>query len=177
MSADRDTNDAAVVREILAGETARFSEVVLRHDERVRRVIRRDVADADSIEELVQQTFYLAFRRLGQLSEPGRLGAWLGTIARHAVIEHHRRRAAKTISVDPRALDQPAGARPDPWIWAEVDLLPPPFRVVLTLRYRGGLSYAEISRRLELPVSTIRGRIHEARRALRRRLDEEGTDR
>ena len=64
-----------------------------------------------------------------------------------------------------------AGHEPaDPWIWEEVAQLEEIHAEVLHLRYRESLTYAEIAARLGLPHSTVRGRIHLARRALRARL-------
>jgi RNA polymerase sigma factor (sigma-70 family) len=59
------------------------------------------------------------------------------------------------------------------WIWEEVSRLSPLAAEILELRYRQGLSYAEIADRLQVPRSTVRGRIYQARRELRQRLASE----
>jgi len=169
-------DDGALVAAILAGDTARFAEVVARHDRRVRAVIAaRGVAAAADVEDLVQKTFYLAFRHLGRLESGGKLEAWLVRIASNEAAEHLRRGRPRRAATAPEAAGESALAPPlaPAWVWEEVDSLPPPLRDALVLRYRRGLAYEEIARELGIPASTVRGRLYEARRALRRRLFEE----
>jgi RNA polymerase sigma-70 factor (ECF subfamily) len=165
--------DSELVTAILGGDADRFSEVVDRFDRTVRGVIGARVRDPDSVEELTQQTFCRAFRNLAALREHGKLGAWLKRIAERAVADHERRR--RTVELNP-AVAAPA-APPERWIWDEVAALPAAQREVLRLRYREGRSYREIGRRLGVPPSTVRGRLYQARLALRRRLapEEEST--
>jgi len=85
-----DDSVAALVAAIREGEVGLFSEVVCRFDRAVRAVVARSVRDPDGREELVQQTFYLGFRRLDTLAAPERLRAWLVSIARNCVKEERR---------------------------------------------------------------------------------------
>jgi RNA polymerase sigma-70 factor (ECF subfamily) len=151
----------------------RFVELVERHDRTVRAVVERSVRDPLLREELIQQTFCQAFRGLPELEQPERLEAWLARIARNAVIDALRRREVLRRREQPLDdLDLPA--RPDAragWIWDEVARLDADDREVLALRYRDGLSYREIATRFGVPDSTVRGRVYEARRALRVRLE------
>lgn len=168
-----ETSDGALVEAIRAGDVARFAEVVERHDRRVRAVIVGcSVREAADVEDLVQKAFYLAFRGLGRLRSGEKLEAWLVRIATRCALEHLRRggreeRLAGTKPAGAPAERSPLGAA---WIWEEVDALDEAFRDMLRLRYEGGMSYAEIARAKGVPVSTVRGRLYEARRALRRRL-------
>jgi RNA polymerase sigma-70 factor (ECF subfamily) len=170
-----DSSDGILVEAVLAGDTARFAEVVARHDRRVRAVIAgRGVRDAADVEDLVQKAFYLAFRGLGRLSSGEKLEAWLVRIASRCAIEHLRKARARRSRVEaPHSRPNekaPAAPSVPAWIWEEVDALDAPLREILRLRYERGLSYAEIAREIASPVSTVRGRLYEARRALRRRL-------
>jgi len=166
-----DDSVAALVTAIRQGEVARFSEVVRLFDRAVRAVVARSVRDPDGRDELVQQTFYLGFRRLDTLAAPERLRAWLLAIARNRVRDYHRRRAREARL----ELARPSEVRPPlaTWIWEEVDALAAPLALVLRLRYQQGCTYAETAARLDVSVATVRGRLYEARRALRRRLKEE----
>ncbi|MFH0946861.1 MAG: sigma-70 family RNA polymerase sigma factor [Planctomycetota bacterium] len=166
----RELDNSTLVKEIVAGRTECFAEVVRRHDDAVRRIVARQISDPDTVEELVQRTFYFAFRRLAQLSEPERLGAWLGTIARNNVIEHHRRSSLRERALELTQVEAVSRNRSADWIWGEVEQLPHDLREVLLLRYQMNCSYAEIADRLGVKVSTVRGRIYEGRKALRRRL-------
>lgn len=162
-------SDAALVTAIRCGEVERFSEVVRRFDRTIRLIAARGIRDPDGREEVVQQTFYLAFRRLDSLADPARLHAWLATIARNCLIDYRRRCARRK----ERPLEERAERAHNDWLWEEVEALPATLAEALRLRYRERLTYAELAERLEVPASTIRGRIYLARRALRRRLEED----
>ena len=69
--------DSALVHAVLAGEVPRFGELVARYDTKVRAVVGRLLADPEAREDAVQETFYRAFRHLGDLDRPERFGAWL----------------------------------------------------------------------------------------------------
>ena len=120
----------------------------------------------------MQQTFYLGFRRLDTLAAPERLRAWLLSIARNCVRDYHRRQAREA-RLQLAAAREKTPATPT-WIWEEVDALTAPLAQVLRLCYQQGCTYAETAARLGVSVATVRGRLYEARRALRRRLKEDG---
>ncbi len=167
----RPLSDEALVCAVLEGETPRFAELVVRHDPAVRRVVARGIRNPDAREELVQETWCLAFRNLSSLVTPRSVRAWVLRIARRCLVAHHRRAASRTLQAlesDPAA---PGAGVAGQWVWEEVGMLQVPFAEVLTLHYREGRTYAEIARRLRLSASTVRGRIYEARRALRERLE------
>ena len=166
-----DDSVAALVAAIREGEVGLFCQVVCRFDRAVRAVVARSVRDPDGREELVQQTFYLGFRRLDSLAAPERLRAWLVSIARNCVKDYHRRRAREARLQLASAVERPPP--PATWIWEEVDTLAAPLAQVLRLRYQQGCTYAETAARLDVSVATVRGRLYEARRALRLRLKEE----
>jgi RNA polymerase sigma-70 factor (ECF subfamily) len=127
---------------------------------------------ASELEELVHQTFYLAFRHLERLAEPARFEGWLIAIAARCAHDHARAQADERARAQgtPREPAADPSQAPD-WIWEEVGELSELLAEVLVLRYRLSLSYREIAAHLAVPESTVRGRIHEARKALRVRLE------
>jgi RNA polymerase sigma-70 factor (ECF subfamily) len=160
--------DAQLVQAILEGDTALFADVIRRHDAQVRAIVERRIRDADSRDEIVQHTFWLAFRKLSVLTDRSKLAAWLARIARNAVSEFRRRRRAAPAPLGEHLASDRAPVAG--WIWEEVAQLSPLAREALELRYRHGLSYAEIADLLQVRRSTVRGRIYQARRELRQRL-------
>ncbi len=167
------STDGELVTAVLGGATECFAELVRRYDRRVRAIVAEKVRGREAREELVHQTFYLAFRNLEQLEDRERLEPWLARIASRCAIEHLRRDAAGR-GREARLEESEIGREPvdgRAWIWEEVERLPRSLGEVLVMRYRLLLSYREIAQRLGVPLSTVRGRIHEARRALRARLE------
>ena len=169
-------SNTQLVESIVGGAHHRFGEVVRRFDQQVRIAISRKVQDPAAIEDLTQETFYKAFQKLNRLENPEQLPAWLLVIARNCLTDHFRRQQRRQdceYSGGMESANRQLTKRPD-WIWDEVAQLPGEFAEVLELRYRQSRSYREIAKQIGRPESTVRGRIYEARKALRLRLNEKG---
>jgi len=129
-----------------------------------------DAADA------VQETFLLALTRLGQVRDPEAVGGWLHAVLR-SVCAMELRRPARRVMVAELGSDVPASqdgveqlALRD-WVWAALEDLPEPLRLVTLLRFFGrGHSYAEIAQLCGVPVGTVRSRLHQAKAELGARL-------
>lgn len=142
----------------------------------------RSVAD-----DLVGETFLVAFRdRVRYDPERGEVRAWLYGIATNLASRHHRGEqrglaaaarlgAAGDCDVDgpgrrvPEQVDAAVRVRT---LAAALAALPAGDRDVLLLTAWAGLSSAEVAQALEIPVGTVRSRLHRVRGQLRRRLDE-----
>ena len=130
-------------------------------------------ADPD---DLVQDTLERALRNLHRFEPGSNLSAWLATIMRRLIIDHHRRERFRAYLPVPDVAAPEPDDPPDPQIAALTDpdlleeaisRLPESFRCVLFLHATTGLPYAEIARRLALPIGTVGTRILRARRLLR----------
>ncbi len=161
----------ATIDAVLAGDEARFAEIVRSFDAPVRRIVRRMIHDVHALEDVIQEVWLRAYRQLSKLADVSRLESWLTTIARNCVRDHYRG-CAHTVAHE--TLNDPV-CREDAssWIWGHVADLTPELCRVLELRYREQLSYAEIAERIGTPLATVRGRLFLARQALRRELKSE----
>ncbi len=164
-------NPRSTIDAVLAGDHARFTDLVRHFDAPVRRIVSREMRDPHALEEVVQEIWCRTFRQLARLQDVTRLEAWIGRIARNCVTDHFRdqRRRQRFVPLEDDA------ARPNriEWVWDLVDRLDPSLRDVLSWRYREHLSYAEIGERAGVPVSTVRGRLFMAREALREHIERE----
>ena len=130
----------------------------------------------ETARDLVQETFLQMARGLqaGQRLHSAR--GYLFGIARHlsqAAWARHRRGCE--VALDPALLDVPA-PEPDTRVAAAretIAALPALQREILDLRFSQGLSYAEMAAALDIPVGTVRSRLHHAVAAVRRRLNDE----
>lgn len=166
-------SDEALIRAIQSGDSESFGVLVNRHDSVVRRTVRRSVTDPTNLEDAVQETWFQAYRKVGDLVSPSKVKSWLVSIARHCAQDQWRRgslRATKPLEADPAVGE---GAGTDDWLWQLVERLPVSFAEVLLLHYRDGRSYDDIAGRLGIPPSTVRGRIYAARQELKNRLGRE----
>ena len=143
----------------------------------------RNPADA---EDLVQESFFRAFRSADQFERGTNLKAWLFTIL-HNTFRNQLQQAGRTpIEVDTQVVEL-AEARPgygespeqmlmsstlDADLQEALDALSPAFRQAVWLRDVEEFSYAEIADMLAIPVGTVMSRISRGRRALYQRLTE-----
>jgi RNA polymerase sigma-70 factor (ECF subfamily) len=142
-------------------------------------VAHRVLGRHDLAEDAVQQTFIRAWRA-GDRIDVGRNPApWLGTIAKRVAIDIYRyetKRATRTDAArdlgrnmvdagpDPAALDVVVRVR------RAIAALPTKLAEVVRLQHLDGLSQAEISEQLGIPVGTVKSRSHHAYRLLMTRL-------
>jgi len=140
----------------------------------------RNAADAD---DLVQDTYYLAFQHSHELRSLAHCRAWLYRILhRQAVTRYRRQRSGPLLMLidggaDDR--DETAPAAPDgdllehislQEIRGAIDSLPSDLRTTVTLCDIEGFSYAEIAQITDCPVGTVRSRIARARAKLMTKL-------
>jgi RNA polymerase sigma-70 factor (ECF subfamily) len=129
--------------------------------------LQRSSGDLHSAEDLLQETFVQASRRLEWLSRAVSTRAWLFAIARHvAVTALRRRRITRPLRPEMTAAAPGEDPRLEE-VRAAIASLPDVLRETLELRLRAELSYEEIAEMLQIPVGTVRSRLHHAVRRLR----------
>jgi RNA polymerase sigma-70 factor (ECF subfamily) len=140
----------------------------------------RLTANDDDAQDLVQEVL-LRVRRGLSTYQPGSMEGWLSRITTNAFLDEVRRRKRRPASALPDDPDRvlPAAPATDeiamaPVLSADVERalhrLPPEYRAAVVLCDVAGLSYAEIGEVLEVPVGTVRSRIHRGRMLLREAL-------
>lgn len=120
-----------------------------------------DVADA------LQETALRAWQHRDKLRDQSCFGTWVTRICINVCRGMLHKRTV-SLPLEDAALSSPA---PDPTLSLSLRSLPEKLRLPLMLRYAKGMSYLEISRTLGLPEPTVRGRIHRAKKMLRKALD------
>ena len=143
---------------------------------------REDAAD------IVQDSFIKAYCRLVHLKEPARFGWWLRSIVQRSALEFlRRRRTVEFVSASAEAGQNglitasecertTQNTRTE--VMNAVLSLPVQYREMVLMHYVEGISYDAISRYLHVPVSTVKGRLYQARIRLKRVLsDFEGKER
>lgn len=129
--------------------------------------LRRCFGDAHAAEDLLQETFLQAARHEERLSRAVWPRAWLFAIARNvAVTALRRRRVTRPLPAEPAAAEPVTDPRLER-VREAIGGLPETLRETLELRLRDKLSYEEIAAVLEIPLGTVRSRLHHAMRRLR----------
>jgi len=166
--------DQGSVSAALRGDRDAFGSLVAQYRHQVYGLCWDRLRDRADAEDAAQDTFLSAFQKLDTLREPGKFGAWLRTIATNVCRMRIRRRKLEAEHRDASTRDtdlEGCPADPQPALTATVDdalsSLPDAQRVPFVLRHIDGLSYDEIADFMSTESSTIRGRIHTAKKRLR----------
>ena len=186
--------DLEAVERCVAGDREAFGEIVERWQDRIYGAILRMVRDPELARDLAQETFLRAFDKLSSFRGGSAVGTWLYSIAVNQVRSEMRKRSAQKYG-SPVSLDALSGGgdaddspRFEPeghtetavetlatrehcaLLLDEVERLEPDYREVIVLREFQDLAYDEIAETLDVPVGTVRSRLHRARGELRERL-------
>jgi len=186
-------SDLELVARARQGDPAAFGELVDRHRSAVYRAALAALGSHADAEDAAQDTFFVAYRRLGSFRGEATFKTWLLTIAWHQAINQRRsvmrivRRtiAPKRDEEGESQLAQLASIGPSPEeaavqeqlhgaIRAAIRSLSPKLRDALLLAQSGEYSYEEIGAMLRSPLGTIKWRVSEARRLVRARLRQRG---
>ncbi len=180
-----DQDDAALVARARAGDPAALRAIYDRYRPLLHRVAGSFAElDADDAEDVVQESFVRAFRNLGALAAPERLGAWLMTIARNRSLTRLARRKARVelqgeLSREAEARGEEAAEMPDPEAALELEVvrrivaeLPdgPEKETVHLFYVEGQLSARQIAERLGVGKSAITMRLERFRAKVKRRV-------
>jgi RNA polymerase sigma-70 factor (ECF subfamily) len=126
-------------------------------------------APRTEVEDLVQEVFLYALRRLETLRDPAAFGGWLAMIARNRALDYHRHaQETEEVSEDitgPTSPETEAQA-----VLAIIRALPEAYRETLILRLVEGMTGPEIAARTGLTPASVRVNLHRGMKLLREKL-------
>ena len=173
--------DAELVERFRDGDVEAFATLVRRHRDRVYRVCLRVTGDVEEALDASQEAFLSALRNLERFRGDAAFTTWIHRIAVNASYDRMRAKARAPLL---RAVDDDA-PRPEPGppapdiadavvdasdVSAALALVPEEFRAALVLADVEDLPYDEIAAILEVPVGTVKSRVHRGRVALARAM-------
>lgn len=174
-------NDRELVVRTRNGELSAYGEMVQRYQSSVFNVCYRLLGNRDDAEDLTQETFIRAYRKLDTFDEQRAFGPWIRRVAANLCYNHIRKQKDGIYHLEEerdrpmRDTDHsPEGHRitreTQEVVRAAIIELPPNYRAVIELRHYQELSYAEIAQTLEIPMSDVKSHLFRARRLLAKRL-------
>ena len=172
--------DRELVNAARAGDTVAFDSLFYRYRDGIYRLGFAITRDPSAAEEIVVDTFARAYRAIERLEPDDSLRPWLYRVAVNLSYNRRPRKGVTFSSLDDGTDDIPAEAE-SPSEAAEraerrrvvlecVDALGAKHKVVVVLHYLNGLNLAEIAEIVEVPVGTVKSRLHYALRKLRVQL-------
>lgn len=171
-----DTRDAQLVARVLVdGDREAFGELVSNYQSPLRNFLRKlTCGDAALADDLAQESFVRAFRRIGDLRQPGSFKGWLYRIAYRIFLSD--RRAAREIPTEILPEQPVNGDRSASLALLQQDLeramavLKPDERAAIALCFGKGLSHHEAAEVLDCPLGTVKTNILRGKEKLRPRL-------
>jgi len=180
-----EASDRLLVQRTRGGDVDAFGELVRRYQSSVYGVCYRLLGDSAEAEDLAQEAFLRAFRRLGTYDEARPFGPWVRRVAANLALNALEQRRPQTlewddevdqIRGDPLEMPEAAGERAEmaERVRAGLLRLPDHYRAVIELRHYQDMSYDEMASALGIGVGDVRTRLFRARRLMAKWLSADG---
>ena len=180
-------NDAVLIQRVLAGNDEAFSVLVKKYQKQVHALAWRKIGDFHIAEEITQDTFLKAYKKLATLKKPQRFASWLYVIAANRCSSWLRKKRLWTQpleQLEETDIEQQQRATYSRYVIEENERtavaaqrevvkkllakLPESERTVITLHYFGEMSCTEIGVFLGVSANTIKSRLRRAQLRLRK---------
>lgn len=160
--------EARLVERVCAGEQEAFNELYRMFAPMVHGIILARVPRYE-VDDLVQEVFLVAYKKLHTLRDKNAVGAWLAMIARNRATEFHRtEKATEELPETLSRCDSPQAEAQE--ILETIRALPETYRETLILRLVEGLTGPEIANRTGMTAESVRVNLHRGMKLLRQKL-------
>jgi RNA polymerase sigma-70 factor (ECF subfamily) len=191
MSGGEITMDALVnkrIKEVLKGDQNAFAEIVELYQDKLYRVCYRMLGNKHEAEDIAQEAFVRAFVNIHTFDTKRKFSTWLYRIGTNLCIDRIRKKKpdyfldaevagaeglnmySQIASTDVLPEDEVLKMEMQERVQYEISRLPDKYRAVIVLKYMEDLPLQEISDILDMPLGTVKTRIHRGREALRKQL-------
>ncbi len=177
------TNDTDLIQRVLDGDQDAFTTLVNKYQKRVHTLVWRKIGDFHIAEEITQDVFLKAYKKLSMLKPPYHFSGWLYVIASRRCIAWLRKKQSPTVSLDAMPalqLEEVSYAQYETargeaasvdhqrdLVKRLLEKLPESERTVITMHYVSEMSCKDISEFLGVSPNTIKSRLHRARERLK----------
>jgi RNA polymerase sigma-70 factor, ECF subfamily len=176
------------IKQVKKGDQAAFEDVVMYYQDKIYQHVLRMLGNSHEAEDIAQEAFIRAYVNIHSYDENRKFSTWLYRIATNLTIDRIRKRKPdyyldaevkgtdgldmySQLAVDDKLPeDELEGLELQKYIQKQIAQLPPKYRSIIMLRYLEDFSLQEISDILDIPIGTVKTRIHRGREALRKKL-------
>lgn len=191
LEGESDTMDALInkrIKQVLKGDQSAYEDIVNLYQHKLYQVCYRMLSSKEEAEDITQEAFVRAYINLHSFDQKRKFSTWIYRIATNLCIDRIRKKkpdyyldaeVAGTEGLDMYSQIAADEKLPEETveqmelqerIQYEISRLPDKYRAVIVLKYIEELSLQEISEILEMPLGTVKTRIHRGREALRKQL-------
>lgn len=172
--------DIALIRAARSGSTEAFTVIVKNYKNFVYRIILTTLQSRQDAEDVSQEVFIKAYRSLHKLRDEQTFPSWLAQITTRTALDWvQSKHQNQTVELDSERFvtqDVQSGMNARLDLEQALRQLSVEHRLVTLLRAVHGFDYEEIARILDIPIGTVRSRLHNARMHLRQLLQDERGD-
>lgn len=176
--------DLETIKDILDGNSRSFEILEKQYRRIVASLIRRMIKDEDDVKDLTQETFIKAFSNLDKYQFNYNFSSWLFKIASNTCIDFIRKKRFPTVSISKSGNDseneqdyeiKDESYVPDFYLMANerkkalldaIESLPENYKEIIRLRHSEDMDYVDISKKLNLPLGTVKAHLFRARKML-----------
>jgi len=170
--------DLELIQDVKSGNKKSFEELVIRHERFLIKVVVRMTRDLDAAEDVVQDSFIKAYKRLHLFEGRASFRSWLYQIALNTARNRFRKHSRETVgtdhmdmAVDGEVENHMQSLDVKGLLQKEIDKLPDRQRMALSLRIFEDLSFKEIAELMHCPYDTAKANYRHALMKLKERLE------
>lgn len=176
-------NDAELVTSTLSGDETAFTLLVQKYEKNIHAIVWRRIKDYHIAEEITQDVFLQAYKKLSTLKDPNKFGRWLYVITKQFCTKWHQKERPAMQSLDATDIatleksdfahyiaeerEKKATEQYKEIVDDLLEKLPDNQRTAVILYYLHEMTYKAISKLLDVPINTIKSRISRARQRLK----------
>ena len=192
LNKDQKNRDSFLVKNAVSGDQRAYSELMTLYWYSIEKTLSLKLVSKEDVEDLTIATFSKAFDKLDTYDHSFAFSTWIQTIANNTLIDFFRKNNQKTISIDKQKVDQDnkidvidnsldpenylIRKQKNKHITGMVHRLKPHYRELIILRYLDEMSYMEISKKLDMPLGTVKAKLFRARDLLMKILKNNEND-
>lgn len=173
-------SDYELIQKCLAGEQQYFEDLVTRYKKLVYSVVYNMVSDKEEVSDISQEVFIRIYKALHRYNPEFKFSTWAVRIATNLCLDIHRKKKLDSVPIDEVGdLSSSSDVTPEATyikkerserIKKAIEALPEKYKVPVVLFHQNGLSYEEMTKVLNEPMTIIKNRLYRARLMLREAL-------
>ena len=169
-------DDRALVRLVVEGDSKAFEPLFMRHKDIISAMLVKRSANAEDVDDLLQEAFMKAFININRYNPDYDVGAWICTIAKNAFVDFNRSRRNKALNPDnnlplegtaqataPSPEESIINAQQRAQRERYIATLPEDYRRLFVMRFLEEYTYEEIAEALQMKLGTVKTRIFRVR--------------
>lgn len=172
--------DAELVSQCIQGDSSAFEEIVTRYKKLVYSVVYKMITDKEEVHDVSQEVFIRLYKSLDKYNPEYKMSTWIVKITTNLCLDTLRKKKQDTVTLDDAigvssSVDTPEESliksQRSQLIKKAINELPEKYKVLIILFHNNGMSYEEMTKILDEPMSIIKNRLYRARLMLKDKLE------